>query len=131
VKALWILPGIALLILSACQSLSEQRQATLLQDTLRRYEATVRWGALSQAHEFVDPGARVELENPRPDLRITGYEVLQGPAMVDAQRAVQAVLIEYVFESTQQLRQVVDQQVWRYDPQTETWSRQSPLPEFK
>jgi hypothetical protein len=130
VKGSAILLCLALLVTSACQSLSEKREATLLQDTLRQYEATVRWGDLSQAQGFASDGAEVAAQQLRPDLRITSYQVVQGPSLLDRHRAVQAVAIEYVYESTQQVRELMDQQVWRYDPQAQSWSRQSPFPEF-
>lgn len=122
---------LVLLGLSGCQSLSEKRQTTLLQDTLRRYEATVRWGDLAQARSFGGSNSGSSEQKTSPDLRITGYQVVQGPSMVDAQRAVQVVAIEYVFESTQQVRELIDQQVWHYDPAIESWTRQSPFPEFR
>lgn len=130
-KRLAVLLCLALLGTSACQSLSERRQTTLLQDTLSRYEATMRWGDPAQARRFGSSDSGSSQQTLSPDLRITGYQVLQGPGMVDAQQVVQAVAIEYVFESTQQVRELVDQQVWRYDPSTESWYRQSPFPEFR
>jgi hypothetical protein len=126
-----VLLCLALLVLSACQSLSEKRQENLLQDTLRHYEATLRWGDLSQAQGFGSAGPEPAAQALIPDLRITRYQVVQGPSLVDPYQAVQIVAIEYVFESTQQVREIVDQQVWRYDPQAESWSRISPFPQFR
>jgi hypothetical protein len=131
VKRIVVLLGLVLSVLSACQSLSEKRQASLLQDTLQRYEATVRWGDLSQAQGFGSAGSDTSSHKVRPDLRITRYQVVQGPSLLDAEHAVQAVAIEYVYESTQQVREILDRQVWRYDPQAESWSRQSPFPTFR
>jgi hypothetical protein len=120
-----------LLLLSACQSLGEQRQATLLQDTLSRYEATLRWGDLSQARGFGSPGSAASEQQTSPDLRITRYQVVQGPSLRDRHWAQQTVVIEYVFESTQQVRELVDRQLWHYDPDTESCLRETPLPDFR
>lgn len=118
-------------LLSACQSLSERQQSSLLLDTLRRYEATVRWGDLEQAQGFMTDAKEPVDSKVARDLRVTRYEVVQGPSLLEQNRAVQAVSIEYVFESTQQLRQLLDQQVWLYDEDSATWSRQNPIPEFR
>jgi hypothetical protein len=131
VKRIAVVLFLALLGLSACQSLSEKRQAILLQDTLRQYEAVVRWGDLAQARGFGGSGVDSTAQPVRSDLRITSYEVVQGPSMVDEHLALQTVAIQYVFESTQQVRQIIDQQQWRFDPASESWSRQSPFPEFR
>ena len=129
-KQTLVLIGVLVVLLSACQSLSEKHQATLLQDTLWRYQATVRWGDLAQAEAFAGAGSNPSRKKFSPDLRVTGYEVVQGPSMIEPDQAVQTVVIEYVFESNQQVRKLIDQQVWLYDSQAESWSRQSPLPEF-
>lgn len=118
-------------LLSACQSLSEKHQSSLLLDTLNRYEATVRWGDLEQAQGFAQDGIRPAGEQAADDLRVTRYEVVQGPSAMERNRAVQVVMIEYVFQSTQQVRQVLDQQVWLYDEDSASWSRLSPIPDFR
>lgn len=121
---------ILIMSLSACQTLSERQQSTMLEDTLRRYEATVRWGNIQLAQQFQADQAAEQPLLP-PDLRITRYEVVQGPVLIEGQRAVQTVSIEYVFESTQTVRQLFDQQVWQYDTDAESWARQNPIPEFR
>ena len=130
-KRIALLLCLLLLTLSACQSLSEKRQSTQLEDTLRNYEAMVRWGDLSQVQQFASAGPDDAVQHVTPGLRVTGYQVVQGPSLLDPEHAVQTVIIEYVFESTQQVREVVDRQVWHYDPETQSWSRQSPLPDFR
>lgn len=119
-------------LLSGCQSLSERRQSELLVDTLRKYEATLRWGAMQQAQSFASAEDLSKFSPTRSkDLRIIHYEVIQGPTRLSGDKAVQAVLIQYVRESSQNVRELLDQQVWGYDAQTEHWTRQSPLPVFQ
>ena len=118
--------------LAGCQTLSERRQGEMLVDTLRRYEATLRWGAMQQAQSFASAEDLAKLSPTRTkDLRIIHYEVIQGPTRVSEDKAVQAALIQYVRESSQNVRELLDQQVWVYDAQTGHWTRESPLPVFQ
>jgi hypothetical protein len=122
---------ILMLPLCACQSLSEKRQADALEETLRDYETLFRWGDLAQLHRFSGPRLRGRQLVVAPDLRITRYEVVQGPTVVTPDQALQSVVIEYVLESTQQVKELLDEQIWRYDADNEAWFRQNPLAEFR
>jgi len=119
-------------LLMGCQSLSERKQADALQEMLRNYEAVIRWGSLDQARNFQQPERQSDTvaEVPR-DLRVTHYEVVQGPSMLGPDRAVQTALVQYVFEDSQVVRDLVDRQTWEYDPESQSWHLISPLPEFK
>lgn len=117
--------------LLGCQTLDKKKQATALEDTLRQYAATVRWGALDQARQFHEnPGALTQSRIPK-DVRVTNYEVIQGPTLVSEDKALQTAVIQYVFESRQVVKEIQHQQVWQYDESTKVWSQHSPMPEFK
>ena len=119
-------------LLAGCQSLSERKQADSLQEILRNYEAVIRWGSIDQARRFLSPDRQSEAVAPVPrDLRVTHYEVVQGPSMLGPQQAVQAALVQYVFEDSQVVRELVDRQTWQYMPESQSWYLISPLPEFK
>ena len=125
--SLW--PGaLCLWLLVGCQTLSEKHQATVLEETLRKYEATMRWGSIQNARSY-----RVEdasFSSPiNKELRIIHYEVVQGPTLIGEDKALQTVLIQYVFESSQSVKELVDQQVWQYEDAQ--WMLQSPFPVFK
>ncbi|MDJ0805208.1 MAG: asparagine synthetase [Gammaproteobacteria bacterium] len=118
-------------MLSACQTLSEKRQSALLVETLRKYEATLRWGSMQQSQSFASEEIAKFSPTRQKDIRIIHYEVVQGPTQVSEDKALQTVLIQYVHETSQSVRELLDQQVWSYDPETEQWTLQSPLPVFK
>jgi len=124
--------ALSLGLLMGCQSIGERKQADALQEVLRDYEATIRWGAAAQARDFLAPEQRdaVSVAVPK-DLRVTHYEVVQGPTMLDADRAVQTAIVQYVFEDSQVVRELIDRQVWLYDQAAELWHLASPLPEFE
>ncbi len=121
-------------LLSGCQTLSERKQADALQEVLRNYGGVVRWGSLDQLRRFKRPETETRSE-PVPEasaqIRVTHYEVVQGPAMVDGDKAIQTALIQYVFVDSQVVKEVVDQQTWEYDAEQESWYLISPLPSLK
>lgn len=120
-----------LLHLSGCQTLSEKNQANALEETLDRYEAMLRWGNVDQARLFGLTDASRTTSSRAKEIRVIHYEVIQGPTKVSENQAVQSAVIQYVFKSSQTVRELVDQQIWQYDDESEAWSRQSPFPEFK
>jgi hypothetical protein len=129
-------PRVVLLILllwtlAGCQTLGEKQQTNLLVDTLRKYEAALRWGSMQQAQSFASTDIAKFSPTGRSDIRIIHYEVVQGPALVSEVKALQSVLIQYVHETSQSVKELLDQQVWQYDDETEAWTLISPLPEFK
>lgn len=119
-------------LLMGCLSLSERKQADALQEILRNYEAVIRWGSLDQARGFLQTERQSDevMHTPR-DLRVTHYEVVQGPSMLGENRAVQMALVQYVFEDSQVVRELMDRQTWEYDSKGQTWHLVSPLPAFK
>jgi len=127
-----IILAVALALLVGCKSIGEHKQADALQEVLRNYEAAIRWGSLAQTRAFLTPEQRdtASFEVPK-DLRVTHYEVVQGPAMLGRDRAVQTAIVQYVFEDSQVVRELTDSQLWIYDTAGEAWYLSSPLPVFK
>lgn len=127
-----IISGILLiLLLAGCQTLSERRQANELQNVLRNYEGVIRWGLIEQAKRFLPPDAEFSSVKPAGTLRVTHYEVIQGPSVLEEGKALQTAVIQYIFEESQVVKEIVDQQTWTYDPQVERWYLVSPLPSFQ
>lgn len=135
-RSKWICFGLAWMVLAVmltgCQSLSERKQSTRLQDVLRNYEGVIRWGSIDQARRFFRPDEGEEMvRKPLGDLQVTHYEVVQGPTMVEDNRAIQTAIIQYVFVDSQVVREMVDQQTWEYEPEEERWYLITPTPDFK
>ena len=119
-------------LLSGCQTLAEKRQSTKLEEVLRNYEGVIRWGAVEQIGRFYKPDAAEGLmKKPLQAIRVTQYEVVQGPTVVEDNRAIQTAVIQYVFVESQVVRELMDQQTWEYDAEQERWYLISPMPEFK
>jgi hypothetical protein len=121
-----------ILLLTGCQTLSERRQSESLQEVLRKYEGVIRWGGVDQASRFLRPDAMSEAgTSSAEEARVTHYEVIQGPSIVEENRAIQTAIIQYVFVNSQVVREILNQQTWEFDPESGNWYLISPLPTLK
>jgi len=123
---------------AACADMSMQHiqsKETILEDTLKNYAATIRWGDMLQAQAFVDPTYRQA--HPMSDLDMQRYRQVQVTAYNDQPAAplnenevAQTVEIGLVNINTQQARSVIDHQVWRYDEKQKHWWLMTGLPDI-
>lgn len=120
---------------AACATDSMRTREKLLDDTLRSYAATIRWGDLGQAEAFVDPEYR--REHPLSEFERARYRQVQvtyyheQPAVPDgADTMRQTVEIGLVNVNTQAARAILDRQVWRYDGTAKHWWLMSGLPDI-
>ena len=126
---------LALLVLGACATDRMRSKQTVLDDTLRSYGATIRWGDMEQAQAFIDP----ELLRQRPvsafdmeryrQVKISSYDA-QAAIPVSETEVRQAVEIGLVNVNTQRARSIIDRQVWRYDEKMKRWWLVSGLPDI-
>ena len=123
------------LLLAACAADQMRTRENLLDDTLRTYGATIRWGDVLRAQDFLDPKLRAEhpptaLELSRfQQIRVTAYNE-QSPVPVSSTEVRQTVEIGLVNVNTQEARSVIDRQVWKYDEKTKRWWLVSGLPDI-
>ncbi len=125
-----------LLLLTGCQSLPSLTQGDderSLQETLRAYEATVRWGYPGQAYNFLRDDLAKETLPPDSlhNIRITGYKVIRSPGKIADGTVAQIAVIGYIFIDRQVEHSITDKQQWEYDKESNSWSRINPIPEFK
>jgi hypothetical protein len=123
---------------AACANLSMQHmqsKETILEDTLKNYAATIRWGDMLQAQAFVDPAYRQA--HPLSDLDMQRYRQVQVTAYNDQPAAplndneiAQTVEIGLVNVNTQTARSIIDHQVWRYDEKQKRWWLMTGLPDI-
>ena len=123
---------------AACADMSMQHiqsKETILEDTLKNYAATIRWGDMLQAQAFVDPAYRQA--HPISDLDMQRYRQVQVTAYNDQPAAplnelevAQTVEIGLVNINTQAARSVIDHQVWRYDEKQKHWWLMTGLPDI-
>ncbi|MES9998983.1 MAG: asparagine synthetase [Candidatus Thiodiazotropha lotti] len=121
-----------LIQLAACQTLGEHTRAESLENILRSYEASIRWTSGQQAYNFLPPDHKDKEYRPvSKNIRVTHYEVVQGPTMLGEDKAIQTAVIQYVLQDSQVLKEMIDKQEWRYDEEGEVWHLYSPVPIFK
>ena len=121
--------------LGACATDNTHGKAKLLDDALRGYAATVRWGDIEQAEAFVDPEYRSahplsSIDRSRfHQVRISGYS--EQPAQRTGEDEVrQNVEITLINENTQGVRSFMDRQLWRFDSKAQRWWLASGLPDI-
>jgi len=93
----------------------------------------MRWGALQKMYVFVKraPDEVVEIQEGLDNIRVTGYELGSGLAMVEPTRWRQTAVIDYVLVDRQIVRQVIDDQTWVSEDEGKTWYRENPPPQFQ
>jgi len=124
-----------LILLSGCKTLNlmQDKKEENLQETLKAYQSTVRWGYPGQAYNFLrkDLAEKTPVPDNLANISITNYKVIRQPAQVDENRATQTAVIGYIFDDRQIEKSLTDQQLWEYDPETQGWSRINPIPEYR
>ena len=122
-------------LLAACATSQMRSRQTILDETLRAYASTLRWGDIEQALTFIQPKVRLEhpptaLEISRlKQVKITGYNE-QLPTPAGENEVHQVVQIDIVNLNTQSARSIVDRQVWKYDDTDKHWWLTSGLPDI-
>jgi hypothetical protein len=127
-----LLPMIVLLT-GGCESLHQEHQANQLNHVLRNYEQAIRWADFNAAEGFRAP----QLQSTKPtDLnqyrgfRITSYKTLGGSMNAAKTEFKQRVEIRYYHETRAQVHSMINEQTWRYTPESKQWQLHSPLPVF-
>jgi len=122
-------------LLTACAVEQMRNKETILEETLKTYAATIRWGDMTQAIAFVDPKYREA--HPMTALDLARYKQVQVTAYNDApatpindNEVRQVVEIGLVNINTQTARSIVDKQIWRYDEADKHWWLTTGLPDI-
>ncbi|CRI64366.1 conserved exported hypothetical protein [Thiocapsa sp. KS1] len=115
-----------------CAVVEKDRRAVGLQAATSGYQSALRWGYYDTALGFLPPDQRKSGAIPEifAELRVTGYDVAQPPIIQADDSATQIVVIDYLFEDAQVVKQLTDRQVWRWDDRMGTWWLHSGLPKF-
>jgi hypothetical protein len=104
-------------------------------ETLQQYENIIRWSQWDGAVNFIAPEfleehpiSRLDLERLRL-FRVTAY-IIRSTQVYDEGMTMTQVVEIRLFHKTQAVeRSVTDEQLWRYDNDTERWLLHSGLPD--
>jgi hypothetical protein len=104
-------------------------------EAFRQYEIIVRWSQWDAAADFISPEylaenpiTRLQMERLRL-FRVTQYTIRSVNVIEDGMAATQVVEIK-LFNTNQGLeRTIIDEQLWRWDENSQRWRLHSPLPD--
>jgi hypothetical protein len=123
--------GIATLLV-ACPETKEDKD---LSETLEQYEIIVRWAQWDAAVDFVsleyqqeNPITRLDLDRLRL-FRVTQYIVRSAVPFDEGNGLMQVVEIRMFNKNQARERSIIDEQIWKYNADTERWQLHSGLPD--
>lgn len=125
---------LALGLLAGCATYRDSTREIALQQTLKAYENTMRWGDLSKLGAFLSSELKTEEGTPPnyENIRVVQYRVTHPALMSEEGRvAVAKARIAYVLQDRQVERALIDEQRWEFDEELSEWRRTTPLPKFK
>ena len=121
------------LLVTACATTSGMDQSR--GETLDQYESMIRWSEWDGAVNFIAPEYLEEHPVSRLDLdrlrlfRVTAYNVRSTQIYDEGQTMTQVVEIRLFHKAQAVERSITDQQLWRYDTETQRWWLHSGLPD--
>jgi len=119
-------------LLAGCPQTKEEKD---LSETLLQYETLVRWAQWDAASNFVAP--EYLEENPITNLdlerlrlfRVTQYQVRSSAPVDEGDGLLQTVEIRMYNKNQARERSIIDEQYWKYNPETRRWLLHSDLPD--
>ena len=121
------------LTLTACTEVQHQSENRALDLTLNAYANAIRWGDIQQALPFIEPDTLKA--HPLSELDLQRYKQVrfvsyteQPPVPAGPHEVRQVVKIALLNVNTQTEREIIDNQLWRYDEKTKHWHIVTGLP---
>lgn len=127
-----LLLSLAAALLAGCIPPKKEKD---LDNRLRQYEQMVRWSQWDAAITYVSP--EYLEENPVTNLdmerlrlfRVTNYTIRSAAPLGDGNEFAQVVEIRMFNRNQATERAIIDQQLWRWDEDSELWMLHSGLPD--
>lgn len=121
--------------LAGCADLSAHKKDEARDATLANYAATLRFGDIASAYQFVDPLVRAQhpldeaTKRHYAQVEVGDYNA-QPPMATDANTIQQVVQISIIVKASQSAYDIVDHQTWHYDQAANRWWLESGLPDI-
>ena len=119
------------LLLLGCPKTKEEKGLT---ETLEQYEIIVRWAQWDAASDFISteykevhPITRLDMDRLRL-FKVTQYLIRSSVPFDEGNSLAQVVEIRMFNKNQARERTIVDEQLWKYNPDTERWKLHSGLP---
>ncbi len=127
--------GSTIALLAGCASLGMDAKSLARDETLGQYGSALRFGDFASAWQFVDP--KVRQAHPLDAAAKARYNQVEvgayqtdGPVAIDGNTVQQVVQISLVVKSSQASYDIIDHQIWKYDPASKRWWLESGLPDI-
>ena len=120
------------MLLVGCPKTKEEKG---LEETLNQYEIIVRWAQWDAAVDYIsmeyqedNPITRLELDRLRL-FRVTQYTVRSAMPFDEGNGMMQVVEIRMFNKNQARERSIIDEQMWKFNLETERWQLHSGLPD--
>jgi hypothetical protein len=127
--------GILLLIstfLCSCASLEGKQRDSDFDTATTQYARAIRWGDFEGAEQMRHlSDSQTATPPPGENIKVAGYHTLRLERTADGNVVKLTVRIDYYNQDEMKLKNITDQQVWKYDSDDRHWHITSALPEFK
>lgn len=108
---------------------SDPRQTTMDQ-ALRSYEKSIKWGSFADAQKLIQQPQAQDLLDRYQAIEVISYEVLRQEIVGDFEQINQVVEIKFYHEQQATIKTIRDIQVWIYDEDRVSWVLTTGLPDF-
>jgi|GEM_PF-227271 len=134
-RAIRVIVAAAILLFSLPGCLPPGKLEKSRSEAFRQYETIVRWSQWDAAADFISPEylaeqpiSRLQMDRLRL-FRVTQYTIRSVNVLEEGMAATQTVEIK-LFNTNQGLeRSIIDEQMWRYEENSQRWRLHSPLPD--
>ena len=136
-RVVMVMRQLALLLLismclTACATLETRERESAFDEASNVYGKAIRWSDFETAEQL----RRLDAEHtarPRPadDIRVTSYKTVRMKPAADGNEIAVTVRITYYHDDAMTLKEITDQQLWKYNADEQSWHIATPLPEFK
>lgn len=131
---LLVMVMVAMTAASGCAKIEMKSRAIKLDQAVRLYADSIRWGNFDVAAGFLrrrDGGAISATVKVPANVRVTAYASNILSVNEAGDEATAATRFDYYFSGTNKLRTVSQTDLWWFDPDTEQWYMDGGLPEFR
>lgn len=120
------------LALAGCATISDNKRQKSFDETTLLYESAIRWGDFTAASQLQRlEGDAQNKPMPPAGIRVSSYRQLAKRSLSNDNTIAVKVQIDYYHNDTLKVMTLIDNQVWSYTPDENSWRITTPLPAFR
>lgn len=123
----------AMVLIVGCEGMAKKDQASRLDQSLRAYVGSIRWGNFETAAAFAVPRGSANAVSPATldGIKVTGYAVRIDSLNEDANEANVHLSFSYYNEAQGTVDAIDQDATWYLDTKRKGWLMDDSLPRFK